>query len=324
MMHQFVSAKADSGDAQLVRPTNWNAQHKGELYNYVFNGDVEVWAAGTAAAPSGWTLVGASATAAQNLTNFKHGLYSTDLARAGADASLTQRLDLVADQGPATWWRGRSLSFGCWVRCATASRARLVIDDGVGNSASPYHTGGGAFEWLTVTRTIDSGALEVTVKLQVDTGNATAQFDGATACLGALPTDFVPSVAGLGTWITPVFAAGDFTGNGSMTWTVAAGDVTSYQFCLIGRRMIVNFAIVTSTVGGTPNTELRIKIPLGLSAVKPAVAVIRIIDNGGAPAGGYVLASGTNLLCYRDLSGTANWTASTDATQVAGQIEFEV
>jgi hypothetical protein len=128
----------------------------------------------------------------------------------------------------------------------------------------------------------------------------------------------------IGRWTTPTFAAGNFTASGSMTWTVAAGDVSTYAYAYLGpTTMVVAFVILTTIVGGTPNTLLKIAIPDSRTAAKLMVAPCRVSDNNTESIG----------YCYVDASGTvinvskqpqANWTASTDLTFVQGQIVFEV
>lgn len=61
-----------------------------------------------------------------------------------------------------------------------------------------------------------------------------------------------------GAWITPTYAGGNFTGNGSMTWTVDSGDITLFRYRLSGRTLHVAFKIDTATIGGTVNTFLQI------------------------------------------------------------------
>jgi len=122
-------------------------------------------------------------------------------------------------------------------------------------------------------------------------------------------------------WTTPGFSAGDYTANGSMTWTVAGGDVTTMAYIINGKTMTVSFAIDTTTVGGTPSTQLLIAIPASKTATKSMYAPCYISDNS-TPSIGFVIASGTSLTIAKvDVS---NYAASTDATSVRGQITFEI
>lgn len=53
-------------------------------------------------------------------------------------------------------FKGRTVTFGCWVKTSAASKARLNIYDGA-QTFSSYHTGGGGWEWLEVTHTCSTG-----------------------------------------------------------------------------------------------------------------------------------------------------------------------
>jgi hypothetical protein len=126
-----------------------------------------------------------------------------------------------------------------------------------------------------------------------------------------------------GSWTTPTFSAGNFTGNGSMTWTVAAGDVSTYAYKILGKTMIVAFSLITTTVGGTPSTTLQIAIPASKVATKRMANPVLLLDNN-VRATGYaeVAASGTVIQIIR--TDAANFTASADQTYVFGQITFEI
>lgn len=127
----------------------------------------------------------------------------------------------------------------------------------------------------------------------------------------------------LGEWINVTFSAGNFTGNGSMTWTLASGDQTTLKYTLIGKTMIVSFVLATTTVGGTPNTSLRIAIPGGFTAAVAMSAPCEVSDNGTSTRSmADVAAGGSNIVITKAAGG--NWSASTDNTAVRGQIAFEV
>jgi hypothetical protein len=160
-------------------------------YNYAYNGNFERWGAGASAVPTGWTLAGAGASVARDATNKKVGSYSAALTRAGTNCTLTQDVDLIAEHGPVGWWQGRRVTLGAWVRATVASQARLQLNDGVGTTSGADHTGGGAWEWLTVTRTLDAAATRVRPTFQVRV-DGTAQVDGLVVFTAELADDFVP------------------------------------------------------------------------------------------------------------------------------------
>lgn len=131
--------------------------------------------------------------------------------------------------------------------------------------------------------------------------------------------------AGMGEWTTPAFNAGDFTSD-SGTFVVASGDVTTYQWTIVGKNMTVNFNINTATITGTPN-NLRIKIPGGFSTAKTVEVPYIRQNNGGAlgTATALVLAAIPNdIVFFVDYDGTANWAAGADNNRLKGSITFEV
>lgn len=130
-----------------------------------------------------------------------------------------------------------------------------------------------------------------------------------------------------GHYISPTFSAGNFTASGSMTWTVASGNVATYLAYIIGQIMTVEFFISSSTVGGTPSTALIIAIPTvnGANQSKTRIrSTITVINNGTQQTGVVeVLLNGTVINCYVDQSQVTNWTASTNSG-VIGSISFPI
>jgi len=54
--HAFTSTKSDGGDATLVRPSNWNADHTGESLGVVPVGGIILWSGTIANIPTNWAL----------------------------------------------------------------------------------------------------------------------------------------------------------------------------------------------------------------------------------------------------------------------------
>ena len=126
----------------------------------------------------------------------------------------------------------------------------------------------------------------------------------------------------LGEWTAVAFSAGNFTGNGAMTWTVASGDQLTYKYTLVGKTMTLAFWLTNTTVGGTPDITLQIAVPGGFTASGFTANGCSIVNNGTAEAGGWCFANGTVVGVRR--FNDAAWTASTDLTTVRGEISFEV
>jgi hypothetical protein len=156
--------------------------------NRITGGGFESWSAGTSAAPDRWTLAGSGAAAAREGTIIKHGTYSAKLTRATNDCKLSQ--SVTSDAGGTTYFRNRIYTLGCWVYATVADRVRLAIYDGVARTYSFYHPGDSVFRFLTVIRTMDASATELTAELNVDSGDTSGYFDGATLCQGSIITAF--------------------------------------------------------------------------------------------------------------------------------------
>lgn len=193
----LLTARLGTGTANsntfLRGDQTWQAPAGVAIYNYVYNSSVDDWGAGAAAAPTGFTLGGAGGSVARNTTagQFKIGTASAALTRAGADVTLSQNIAAIVT--PVAIWQNVVVTCGGWVRATVASRALVAISDGIGSTASSFHTGGSAFEFLTVSRTISGSAANVTVSGQIITGDTVAQFDGFICVLGGSVSSWQPS-----------------------------------------------------------------------------------------------------------------------------------
>lgn len=126
-------------------------------------------------------------------------------------------------------------------------------------------------------------------------------------------------------WQSALFAAGHFTASGSMTWTVASGDVAvnRYAYDAFNQSFAWQFYVVTSTVGGTPSTGLRIANPLGLTSARTVASPCWISDNGVAVQGLAVAEAGTAYISIQRKD-SGNFAAATNNTIVLGQILYSV
>ena len=128
----------------------------------------------------------------------------------------------------------------------------------------------------------------------------------------------------MGEWQSVTYNSGNFTANGSMTWTVDSGDQVAYRYMLIGHTMWLAFTLNGTSVGGTLNSELHVAIPGGFSNASAAtLAAVRSFDNGTDTVGfcGAVL-SATYVRCWR--GGFTNWATSTNNTSLQAFLTFEV
>jgi hypothetical protein len=127
-----------------------------------------------------------------------------------------------------------------------------------------------------------------------------------------------------GAWITPTYAAGSFTSNVG-SWTVDAGDVTTFAYRLSGRTMTLSWYLQTTSVSGTP-TQLRMAIPGPFTAAKAGLFPIVHDDAGGGNAGSFALVTGpgsTTVDNYKAYGG-GSFANATNTTRVFGTITFEV
>lgn len=130
-----------------------------------------------------------------------------------------------------------------------------------------------------------------------------------------------------GAWITPTFSAADYTGSGSLTVTLAAGDVTTQAYYLAGRRLTVAMRLVTISTGGTAATGINVGKAAygGFTATKAIDSIGKQIDAAGVEAMCSLRVAAAGSLIVFEKVPSANWSnAAVNNTQLIGQIDFEV
>jgi hypothetical protein len=144
--------------------------------------------------------------------------------------------------------------------------------------------------------------------------------NGLLASVAALTTD----LAALGTSTVVPFVAGNFVGQGGLTWTVTAPNVATNRVIRLGRTRLWTCRLAQTTVAGgaAPPATLAITVPLGETVVGTwAVRAAFALDNG-AEVGALVEVSGTTAVIANRT--TLTWANSTAATWVYFQIAYEV
>jgi hypothetical protein len=127
-----------------------------------------------------------------------------------------------------------------------------------------------------------------------------------------------------GAWITPAFAAGQYSASGTMGWTVAAGNVATQKYKLRGRDLTVAFGLGSTTVVAPVASDLWIlNTAFGGFTINGQFnnAIAQASDNGViVPA--FIQTGGTFLRLLK--TSIANWTAQVGTLAVTAQITVEV
>jgi hypothetical protein len=155
-----------------------------------------------------------------------------------------------------------------------------------------------------------------------DDGSGAVGTQWAKARVVDIYDDIDAYVGPFGTWQTRAYAGGNYTANGSMTWGVDSGDIVKEAFRRFEKSLIFQFNFGTTTVGGTPNTDLEILLPLGLIASGVNNGWLYYIENATHGQGLIqISASGTKIRLLKN--SFANWTALTNLVTVIGRVELE-
>jgi hypothetical protein len=231
--------------------------------NVALNGDLEDWALGAALAPDDWTLTGVAATIARtgageaDTFTFGSGTYAAKITRVGNDVDLHQVVVAAADIANYADMRSQKFSVGMNGKTSVASHLRIVVDDGVTQTASSYHTGGGTAEWLSVTHPISASATKLHVIVEVNGSNGDAYCGGfnfvfadsapsawqplsslppATATRRGIVSTGAQTWAGVKTLNSPPIGVDGYarvTGNVTKNNSTVFGDVTGALFTVV-------------------------------------------------------------------------------------------
>lgn len=131
----------------------------------------------------------------------------------------------------------------------------------------------------------------------------------------------------MGEWAQVAFAAGNFTGSGTLTWTLQAGDQTVLAYRVTGKTLRVSWYLVATSTGGAASFALKIAIPGGFVAARRTMGFHHYSDNGAGVAQGiaFVDAAATTIDLYHGDFGATNWSnAAANTTGTQGAIEFEI
>ncbi len=105
------------------------------------------------------------------------------------------------------------------------------------------------------------------------------------------------------------YAAGNFTGSGTITWTVGSGDQSRFRIATIGAIARIQVQIELTTVAGA-GTELRVALPFSTTSTQ--TIAVRAVDNGTFIDA--FVSIGAAQLTF--ITSGASWAASTNLTSV--------
>lgn len=146
-------------------------------------------------------------------------------------------------------------------------------------------------------------------------------ISGAAITAGTIPQSAITAGTN-GTWAAQTHVAGHYTGNGSMTVTVAVGDLGASDYAVINKVLIWKLVLTTVTVGGTPSTQIIVTVPGGLSCAGAAQGAYYYADNNVPGIGLFQLATATTV-AFQKID-ASNWTASTDLTAIRAEIILQL
>jgi hypothetical protein len=128
--------------------------------------------------------------------NISRGLYSMRMTCTFAGFSLTDGLKVQQSVDDVWNWRGQTVTLTVQTKTTLANKIRIRVEDDFGNSTSPYNTGSGSFEKLTVTYTVSPLAtfLKVTIGMlnPAEVAVGAAYFDSAMLVPGNTAFDYQP------------------------------------------------------------------------------------------------------------------------------------
>lgn len=209
--------------------------------------------------------------------------------------------------------------------------------------------GSGTPTFSTVTITGAGSALAVTNNVAINGTGATAidVAGGITAGSGnvgivqtdgripALSSTYFASLSGANltsipwtamttTWSSQSYSAGNFSASGSQTWTVDVSDVSTNTYAIFGKTMIWTVFILSSSIGGTPSTELRMTIPNSqtVNASVGAAGSCAGYNSGGLDVSWLAVPSNSYIILYTSFGG--NWAASTNNQHISCTMIFSI
>ena len=314
--HKFTSAKADGADATLVRPSNWNDEH---AFAGGVNGDFLIRDTGqsdganwtSTIAPAALTSVpSASLTGNIAVARLTNGTFTVV-----TDTDTGAQNNWVPGAGVSgntlIEWSGAS-SMAATGLAGGASGLVAVIKNTGSQIATFAHNSGSSTAGNRFQNLVTSAATPISTG-----GWIVYQHDG---------TDWEMIGHEQGAYITPTFAAGDYTASAG-SWTVDSGDVGMCKYKLSGKTLHFQMEINNTDVSSV--ASLRRVIPGGFSVagVLTGQFQTRTVDAGAATAIGTTTigaVSATTIAFFSTIGGNTYGVTSADNTTIQFAASFEV
>ncbi len=113
--------------------------------------------------------------------------------------------------------------------------------------------------------------------------------------------------------IAVAYAGGDYTADAG-TWTVDSGDLITYDYTVIGKRLKIDLTINSSSISSAAATRMQATIPNGYTYVKDARDPCFVFNGGTSTTGmARATAAATQLFIYRD-AGAAAYAVATNTS----------
>lgn len=165
--------------------------------NLLRNGDMHLWGLNDAVAPDYWVLGGAGAaveragldTFGADTQDVGAGQSSAKLTSAAAGLTFETSVIIPGDYSSRDAIEGRTVVFSVLVKTSSPSAVNLVLDDGISQTASAFHSGGGAIELLKVKKTLSSSSTELTATILVAASAVVAYVGGAQVIVSDIEHD---------------------------------------------------------------------------------------------------------------------------------------
>lgn len=106
------------------------------------------------------------------------------------------------------------------------------------------------------------------------------------------------------------YASTNFSGSGTITWSVASSDQVRFRFAVLGKVARIQVQLELTSVSGS-GTELRVALPFTTTAVQ--TIPVRSVDNGTF-VDAFASVSASQLAFITATGG--NWSGSTNLTSV--------